>query len=742
MRSLLLLLSLACAPSPSPAEPSPPPAETPPPPPPPPAEEELAPVERSAAIDDAVRALLLAEDWAATVDALTDNGEPDAAFVRAWALVQLDRAGEIDGAENLLGPEAHRAFILGHALMARGEPVQAAAALRSVPEWSSLRPRALAEAARAFESSARREEAIATLRELVQVEDPVTGTDSALSQLVTWVDDPGYALRIWRHYPGTDADRSLGPIETTWRDATHRALALNHRGDWQGVLDLLTPHLEQLSTADEDVCRARYAYGRALYKKNDLKGATRGFGSFARQCAAIDPVLGPKLAYLTARTEYRRKRWRTAAARYREMAEDYPGHRFADDGYVMAGFALSKVGDIAGARDLWRKAAETYPEGDLVPEALFRLAWSLYAEGRGEDARAAAAALGSREVTSDTLYVDAGRYWAGRWALYPTVDDPRSRDEAGRDAAIAQWRTLVEERPWTYYAVLAFNRLREEAPDVARSLEPRMAETAETSTWTLSRAFLDDPARRAASELLRLGLVDEASHEWDKLTTEATKQEFLWWNDSRRQSGDWLTAHAQLRAWLKTQAIRTDTPGARSLLHVAHPDHWLPEVTTATGDYRFPARYFHGLVRTESNFDPQAISWAGARGLCQVMPATGRGVGKWMGMVVTPDDLLIPETNLRVGARYLEFLHKRFNDSPFLSAAGYNAGEHRVDQWLERFGNLPTDEFVERIPFDETRNYVKSVVGTWQMYHWLRGSGPALLDLSRFNLQAKPDSSG
>ena len=80
----------------------------------------------------------------------------------------------------------------------------------------------------------------------------------------------------------------------------------------------------------------------------------------------------------------------------------------------------------------------------------------------------------------------------------------------------------------------------------------------------------------------------------------------------------------------------------------------------------------------------------------------------------------------------------------FLAAAGYNAGEHRVEYWLKSWSvdgeAIPTDEFIERIPYPETRGYVKRVVGTWQAYELLYGNGPLYNeDLGRFTRTAQPN---
>ena len=265
-----------------------------------------------------------------------------------------------------------------------------------------------------------------------------------------------------------------------------------------------------------------------------------------------------------------------------------------------------------------------------------------------------------------------------------------------------------------------------------------------STTTAAPGAFLSAPPTATlepgvtVGALLRLGLASEAKAEFRAAPTPPSSTEMAWWTQSRTATGDWLSAHRELRVWLRSNIPdQPDVDGLR-LMRIAYPDHWWTDVQSSTTEYSFPPRYFHGLVRVESNFDPTAVSWAGARGLCQVMPATGRNVGRWMGMKVSAADLLDTEVNLAVGARYMHFLHDKFSDSPFLSAAGYNAGEHRVDQWLERFGNVPTDEFVERIPYDETRGYVKRVVGTWQAYRTVVDGAP-FPELARFNHQAIPN---
>ena len=164
------------------------------------------------------------------------------------------------------------------------------------------------------------------------------------------------------------------------------------------------------------------------------------------------------------------------------------------------------------------------------------------------------------------------------------------------------------------------------------------------------------------------------------------------------------------------------------------------EVQTACSDYPWDYRLFHALVREESNFNRDIVSHAGARGLSQLMPATARSVARWLGTTVSDKGMFVPETNLRIGGRYLHFLMDRYGGDPFISLAGYNAGEGNVDKWLRERGNRPVDEFVESIPFRETRHYVKRVSSSWQMYHLLYDGGDAFPALAAFNHQVVPDT--
>ncbi len=144
----------------------------------------------------------------------------------------------------------------------------------------------------------------------------------------------------------------------------------------------------------------------------------------------------------------------------------------------------------------------------------------------------------------------------------------------------------------------------------------------------------------------------------------------------------------------------------------------------------------YALIRQESEFRAEAISPAGARGLMQLMPATARQVAKNIGVKYRKSRLLEADYNMSMGTHYLRQMLDKYNGSYIMAIAAYNAGDHRVDQWIKSNGDPRTTDvdaidWIERIPFGETRNYVQRVMENLQIYRALANKGPAKLALQQ-----------
>jgi soluble lytic murein transglycosylase len=201
------------------------------------------------------------------------------------------------------------------------------------------------------------------------------------------------------------------------------------------------------------------------------------------------------------------------------------------------------------------------------------------------------------------------------------------------------------------------------------------------------------------------------------------------------------TDQGQLNGAAEIAARNNDAKGVLTLGKLAN-NRGLPFDTHAFPTLGIPA-YAHvgpeidrsvvfAIARQESTFDPRALSHAGARGLLQLMPATARATARTYGVAFDQARLLSdPAYNARIGAAHLGELVAEFNGSYILTFVAYNAGRSRAREWIEKYGdprspNVDPVDWVERIPFSETRNYVQRVMENVQVYRARLGGGSGL----------------
>jgi soluble lytic murein transglycosylase len=190
------------------------------------------------------------------------------------------------------------------------------------------------------------------------------------------------------------------------------------------------------------------------------------------------------------------------------------------------------------------------------------------------------------------------------------------------------------------------------------------------------------------------------------------------------RAGDVRAAHGLLRSQGR-QILRQPPEGmAVRVWEVAYPPAWREEVLRWAPLAGVPPDLLQALMREESALDPAVVSVAGAVGLTQLMPATaGQAARRARLAVPTAADLVNPALNIRLGAIHLGDMLRRFGGSAPLAIAAYNAGDTPVRAWWRARAALPLDEFVEEIPLQETRGYVKRVLRSYAAYRLLYGKG-------------------
>jgi soluble lytic murein transglycosylase len=150
---------------------------------------------------------------------------------------------------------------------------------------------------------------------------------------------------------------------------------------------------------------------------------------------------------------------------------------------------------------------------------------------------------------------------------------------------------------------------------------------------------------------------------------------------------------------------------------ILFPEPWWSTITAEAAKNNLDPYLVASLIRQESEFNPSAISNKSAYGLMQLLPSVGKSLAREEGMShFETFQLLDPATNIRLGTRYLRKTLDRFGGVTEYALAAYNAGDSRVDDWEAAGPYQGIDEFVESIPFSETRDYVESILRNAETY--------------------------
>lgn len=518
-------------------------------------------------------------------------------------------------------------------------------------------------------------------------------------------------------------ERELGPLRKgAAAKAYERELALvraeaqldRHRYD--AARKAVKALLAKGKLTPDERCRAFFVEGTALFKQSRRADAREPFERAERECAKAgkaQETLRVRSRYQAARGRYAEGKYELAGQAFEAIAAQHPAHSYADDALVLAGESWESHGEPERAAKAYLRAIEAHP-GDMLHEARRRLLVMRMSAHADAEALALvdAALAGEIDVPVERAKL---LYFRGR-----------ALDRLGRaDEAEAAWVDALDVAPLDYPALQALSRLRERGPQaLARGLaQLDAAGPPATPSPEREAVTAASKALQRAEILARLGLGAEARQElrhggidgWPSIAV-------------LNQAGLYPAAQVEL-ANLGTR-WRSTPPGSRDRerWEGAHPRPFLEIIGPGEPEHRVPAWLTYAIMQTESRFDPGVTSFAGARGLVQLMPATARTLAKGAGVDIDGEGALFdPALNLDLGMRYLGRLTARYDgegDGPVaLAIPSYNAGAGAVDKWLRERGDWELDLFIESIPYDETRKYTQSVLGRWLAYRWLYAGG-------------------
>lgn len=363
---------------------------------------------------------------------------------------------------------------------------------------------------------------------------------------------------------------------------------------------------------------------------------------------------------------------------YADLADD---DRFEESIEVLRQLRKVDPEDATGADHLWRRGWREYGRGNFTGAIGY---WTeLFA------------------LYSETSAGRRGRYWTAR--AFEALGEVERGQQIFREIATADTTD--------FYRKNALTRLRGGAPAVD---ERRFGDSGDSEPWP------EDAALQRARLLTDLGLDELALAEIELAGAAANE---------RAQRA--LEALVQARQGARRKSVVTlreafpalGGPHQATLPEEArrlyYPLDYEEPIRTWAAQNRLPLHLVYGIIRQESAFDTQAQSWAGARGLMQLMPATARELAGKAGLAYSHEKLSDPAFNVRLGTTYLSQVLNMFDQNLELALAGYNGGPYRIKRLWKESGSREVDRFLESLDIEESKTYVKRILVLSDSYRQL-----------------------
>lgn len=483
--------------------------------------------------------------------------------------------------------------------------------------------------------------------------------------------------------------------------------------------------IEAQSLSAVESCQAQFRRARSHFRLRQWDVAKGIYRQIAENCtdeANEDErvrslyAVGNRLYHLAANNRNQRLARLDEAQRFfTTLLNDYPHRSHADD----ALFFLARIERLRPQPDrekelkLLRRALTDYPHEDMVHEMAWEVYEPLFRSGRYQEFIDGVTTLPLPDW--DREYFSQGRleYFVGA-----------AHARLGRVSEAARyWQLAWVKYPFGFYGYLGHLRLLENNHTPEPLLE---GDDLRRVDW-----FQGDFLGGGADLLARAGHFDGACDVESARHANGGVSDRDKWRLATlcHHAGRYTQSHNIARRQIPGRPWSLPEAGRLIRWHVAWPDPYGAQLQNAVNEFgpSEEALYVHpgfasAIMREESGFAEEVVSWAGAVGLMQLMVATARDHDSVIEGRATRENLKQAENNIPIGIDHLARLSRRFNGHPVKMAAAYNAGSGRVDSWLRR---QPTDEialWVEDIPFLETRNYTKRVIGSYAAYQLLQGA--------------------
>lgn len=390
----------------------------------------------------------------------------------------------------------------------------------------------------------------------------------------------------------------------------------------------------------------------------------------------------------------------------KDVEKKFPGKKIGEVHFIL-GRMKEEDGHFEQAVEIYDKAIEA--AGRKTPlgiKASFAKAWCLYKIKKFKDA---AVEFGQNAETAEEVPDQVkARFWQARSLI----------KEGQKETGEAGLRQVIEEDPLGFYGLLSHRELGIEIPSI-ESLQKKVLKDQGSISKTIA-GLLKDEDRKLIQDL---AFVEEKEILESFLNQVSSVPE---WNWETQEGMDVLRAYGKAGMYMPLFVVLNKIPKEeREHLLLLHPELLFPMdfqslIRSAAQKENLPSELIFSIIRQESAFNPQARSVADALGLMQVLPSAAEKISSKLQLKFDHhEDLFLPELNVPIGTHLLKQNFNRYENNFILSVAAYNANDRAIKNWLKsRFRDDPV-EFIEEIPYEETRAYVKLVMRNFIFYRRL-----------------------